>query len=124
MAPSHNDHKSKENISHAAYDNSAILYNSIRDAVLIVDKNRRITDCNPAFSQLFGYSLDEIQGKTTEFIYRDKSTYARMGEKIKEIPDPDFTFTIAYKKKDGGIFPGETSVFPLKNNDGKQLGIV
>ncbi|MGM0624693.1 MAG: PAS domain S-box protein [Bacteroidota bacterium] len=124
MAPSYNNHKSEEHKSHAASDNSAILYNSIRDAVLIVDKNRRITDCNPAFTQLFGYSLDEIHGKTTEFIYRDKSTYEKMGKKIKEIPDPDFIFTISYKKKNGNIFPGETSVFPLKNSDGKQLGIV
>ncbi len=37
------------------------LFNSIRDAILVTDINRSIIDCNPAFTELFGYSIDEIK---------------------------------------------------------------
>ncbi|MFB6291184.1 MAG: PAS domain S-box protein [Candidatus Bipolaricaulia bacterium] len=101
------------------------LFNSIRDALLVADTDRNIIDCNPAFTELFGYELDEIKGKKTEYLYRDKDEYEEMGEKIEEsIGDPSFFYTTHYEKKNGEVFPGETNVFYLKEEGGEIVGFI
>ena len=51
------------------------LYNSIRDAIVVVDMERAILDCNQAFIDLFGYTLAEIAGKKTlSFMTTKKNT--------------------------------------------------
>jgi diguanylate cyclase (GGDEF)-like protein/PAS domain S-box-containing protein len=42
---------------------SATVYNSIEDGILITDKEKKIISVNPAFSNIFGYSKEELLGK-------------------------------------------------------------
>ncbi len=42
-------------------------------------KNRKIVWCNDAFCKLVDYRLDEIVGKTTQFLYLNKDTYETAG---------------------------------------------
>lgn len=101
------------------------LYNSIRDAILIANTDREIIDCNPAFTEIFGYELDEIQGKQTEYIYQNHEQYREMGREIKEHDaEENFFFTVNYRKKSGEVFPGETNVFYLKDESGETLAFV
>ncbi len=101
------------------------LFNSIRDAILVADTNRRIIGYNQAFIDLFGYPSEEILGKNTRVIYGNKEEYDRMAEAIQDhIGDPSFLHTIEYKKKDGSVFPGETSVFYLLDDEGNISGFI
>jgi len=101
------------------------LFNSIRDAILVADTDRTIRDCNPAFTELFGYSLDELKGKKTLSIYDNPDEFESMGEKIKNRQkNPNFFYTVNYRKKSGRTFPGETNVFDLKDTDGSVIGYV
>ncbi len=101
------------------------LYDSIRDAILVADTERNIINCNPAFSDLFGYSLDEIRGKKTHYVYESQEEYERLGEALRErMGDPSFLFTVHYRKKSGDVFPGETNVFYLRNDEGKITGFI
>ena len=101
------------------------LYNSIRDAILIADTDREIVDCNPAFREIFGYELEEIQGKQTEFVYENHEQYLEMGREIeKHDSEENFFFTVNYRKKSGEIFPGETNVFYLKDEFGETVAFV
>ncbi|MCF7891140.1 PAS domain S-box protein [Candidatus Bipolaricaulota bacterium] len=101
------------------------LFNSVRDAMLVADTDRNIIDCNPAFTKLFGYDLNEIKGKKTEYLYHDKDEYEEMGEKIEDsIGDPNFFYTIHYEKKNGEVFSGETNVFYLKEDGGEIVGFI
>lgn len=101
------------------------LFNSIRDAILVAGKDRKITQCNPAFFELFGYSKDEIIGKETSTIYKNLDEFKLMGQKIKENMDnPNFLLPISYKKKNGTVFIGETNVFYLKNSKGEIEGFI
>ena len=92
------------------------LFTSIRDAIIVVDKDRNIIDCNPAFNDLFGYSSDEITGKNIKTIFYTLEEYEEMGktlEKIKEGREETLK-TIQYKRKDGSVFTGEVNVFTLE----------
>lgn len=101
------------------------LYNSIRDSILVADTNRNIIDCNPAFYELFGYSKDEIIGKQTVYVYENESEFKELGEALKaHFGDKPFLKTVNYKKKSGEIFPGETNVFYLKDDNGVVNGFI
>ncbi len=101
------------------------LFNSIRDAILVADTNRRIIDCNPAFIELFGYSKKEVLGKQTLSVYENEEEFSRMGAAIKNnVGDPGFLYTVHYKKKDGSVFPGETNVFYLLDDEGSIVGFI
>lgn len=101
------------------------LFDSIRDAILVADTDRRIVDCNPAFTELFGYRLEEIEGKPTSVIYESDAEFEAMGESLRRhAEDPTFVQTINYQKKSGQVFPGETNVFYLRAGDGEVEGFI
>ena len=101
------------------------LFNSIRDPILVTDMDRRIIDVNPAFTALFGYSLADLAGKQTVWIYKSAEQYEALGKTIKENFDRDILFSIiAYRKKSGAVFPGETGVYFLKDRDNTVTGFI
>ncbi len=101
------------------------LFNSIRDAILVADVNRNIIDCNAAFTTLFGYTTEEIEGKPTSYMYKNKDEFKHMGEMINDHFDKDCLLkTIHYKKKNGKIFSGETHVFYMKDSMQQVIGFI
>jgi len=101
------------------------LFNSIKDSILVVDVERNIIDFNKSFSSKFGYSLDELKGKKTLHIHKNKDTYEAFGKVLKEnFGNSGFLRTTNYKKKNNEIFPGETGTYYLKNDDGKTTGYI
>ncbi|MDZ7849247.1 MAG: PAS domain S-box protein [Halodesulfurarchaeum sp.] len=101
------------------------FFESIRDMILVADTDRNIVDCNQAFTDLFGYSREEIAGKPTHSVYESKAEFEEMGEAIQgHIGDPNFTKIVSYETKSGEVFPGETNVFYLRDQDGEIQGFV
>lgn len=101
------------------------LFNSIRDAILVADTDRKIINCNPAFEELFEYDLEEIEGKPMEYVYESAEEFEKMGEEIAgHIDNPQFTTILNYEKKSGQVFPGETNVFYLRNHEGTIVGFI
>ncbi|MFO8234220.1 MAG: ATP-binding protein [Bacteroidales bacterium] len=100
------------------------LFNSSRDAILVADTERNIIDANPAAEELFGYKIEEIQGKKTQFLYDTSDEYKKMGEWLKQYYNNGFFNLIRYKKKDNNSFYGETNACYLKNSNGEVIGFV
>lgn len=95
------------------------LFESIRDALLIANPDREIIDCNPAFTDVFGYTLEEIRGKQTSIVYENIQQYQELGRMLEEHDgEENFFYTVNYRKKSGRVFPGETSVFSLRDEEG------
>ncbi|MEE4364091.1 MAG: PAS domain S-box protein [Desulfotignum sp.] len=102
-----------------------LLFDSNRDAILLADTHRNIINCNRSFTQLFGYTLDEIKGRKTAHLYHDQTQYRQMGKELKNVTShPDFVNTIQYQKKTGAVFPGETSVCFLQDHKQKTIGFI
>lgn len=51
---------------------AASIYNNISEAVLVSDADHKIIAFNPAFSQMTGYNLDDIRGKTPSLLHSDR----------------------------------------------------
>ncbi len=102
------------------------LYKSIRDAILVADIDRNIVDCNPAFTDLFGYGADELTGKKTISVYESEKEFQEMGRALKahQGATSDFLYTVCYKKKNGDCFFGETNVFYLHDEEGRVTGFL
>lgn len=90
-----------------------------------MDIDRRITNCNPAFTELFGYELSEIKGKPTKYVYESEEEFEEMGDAIEgHLDDPEYNYTATYEKKSGQTFPGETNVFYLENANDEIVGYI
>lgn len=114
-----------ENAIRESEKNYRHLFDSIRDAIVVADVDRNINACNKAFTQMFGYTSEEVRGKKTVCVYETKEKYEAVGKEIrKNMDQPFFSYTISYKKKSGDVFFGETNIFFLKNETGAVLGFV
>lgn len=101
------------------------LYTSIRDAILVFDTDRTVTDCNPAFSDLFGYRQDEMISKTSHLLYATGEEFRRFDEALLDHRnDPGFLHLVRFRKKDGSLFPGEVNVFQLHDDAGQRTGFI
>jgi len=119
------ENKTKEQLLKESEEKYRGLYHSIRDSIMVADINRNIIDCNPAFYSLFGYSEEEIIGKQTVYVYESEDEFNDLGESLKaHYGEKPFLKTVNYKKKSGEIFPGETNVFYLKNDQGNVSGFI
>lgn len=97
------------------------------DAILLLDTSIPpiILDCNPAVSEMFGYTHEEMVGRTTTFLHVNekalKAFQARLYPGLTEnrcFLLPEFSM----KRKDGTVFPTEHSVIPLENGGDERIG--
>ncbi|WP_371374171.1 putative bifunctional diguanylate cyclase/phosphodiesterase [Thalassotalea aquiviva] len=62
-------------------------FNSIKEAVLISDANNKIIHCNKAFTDITGYTLNEVLGKDPGILssgYHDATFYQKMGQSLQD----------------------------------------
>ncbi len=101
---------------------------SLRDAVFIIDANTAtITDCNPAATQIFGYSREAMLGKATEFLHIDHAALEAFRKHLfPAVAEKGFLFLPEFemKRMDGTIFPTEHTVMPLEDEQSKRIGWV
>ena len=100
------------------------MANSIRDAIILVDDEIKITFWNPSAEKIFGYSSVEAIGKNIhELVVPDSMcpegrTRINAGVKtFAEVGMGYFTFgnvELVGRRKDGTEFPAKLSISPLK----------
>ena len=96
---------------------------SIKEAVILVDEEAKITYWNPAAEQTFGYTSEEALGRGIHELVMPESikiTKERITESIKAFSETGIGyFTVGNvevkgRRKDGSEFPAELSVSPMK----------
>jgi PAS domain S-box-containing protein len=98
------------------------------DAIFIIDADTvEIIDCNPAASEMFGYSRQEMLGRTTTFLHIDEVALEEFrGLLYPAVEEKGFLFLPEFrmKRKDGAVFPTEHSVMPIEDEQGQRIGWV
>jgi PAS domain S-box-containing protein len=98
---------------------------SLRDALFIItSESRLIVDCNPAAIKLFGYSRDELVGKSVRLLHVDDAACAHFGElAVPAIREKGYLHIPAFhmKRKNGEVFPTQHSVMPLYDEEGLMI---
>ena len=102
---------------------------SQRDAIVVLDAKTppTILECNPATTEVFGYTRQEMLGRTTAFLHVDEAVLRKFQELLyPAIVESGFLHLPEFemKRKDGTVFPTEHSVMPLEDEQGKRIGWV
>ncbi|MEX2478995.1 MAG: PAS domain S-box protein [Gracilimonas sp.] len=96
-------------------------FESLYESVIILDHpSRTIASCNPITYDLFGYSEDELIGRSTKMLHVDESNYKEFGEKSEDVLESKDVFQTEFvmKRKDGTTFYSDHTVTLVKNDAG------
>lgn len=97
--------------------------NSLGDAVVIADPAGRHIFHNPAFSQMFGYSLEEInQAGGTGFLFRDPRSGLRLIESLRR--GQSFAGEVEMQNKEGRLMTIVLRADAIKGSEGGMIGLV
>jgi PAS domain S-box-containing protein len=102
------------------------LVESTSDAILHLDKNRRIVSYNQAFYNLFGYEPNEIIGKSVRVIHRSDERFRSFGEMAYPVLRKEGFFRGEWEHfhKVGTEIPVEVTLSSIKSSDGSLFGYV
>ncbi len=104
-------------------------FNSQRDAIFILDNQTPATiiDCNPATTRIFGYTRDEMIGRTTTFLHIDEVTLHQFQDRLfTAIAEQGYLHLPEFqmKRKDGTLFYTAHSVMSLEDEQHQCIGWV
>jgi len=102
------------------------IFEGISDAIVFVDPERHICRVNPAFLTMFGYTVSEVVGRTTEFLYADPDDYADQGRRRfhRGSESEAGVYEMRYRHKDGNEFWAESSGTRIVDKSGTVYGMV
>jgi len=117
------ERKQAEKATRESQEKFEQLFMSNPEAAVYVDPDFHVLDVNPCFTELFGYSLDEIQGKHINKVVvpEDKMLEAE-GLDNKALKGYVYRDTVR-KRKDGSLVPVSVSAAPIVV-DGRRVGQV
>jgi PAS domain S-box-containing protein len=100
------------------------------DAIVIVDRQGRITLVNSQTQRLFGYSPEELVGSPVEVLLPERSRLRHVGHRAAFHATPrtrpmGVGLDLSGQRKDGTEFPVEISLSPMETDEGTLvIGII
>jgi PAS domain S-box-containing protein len=93
---------------------------AVSDAIIATDLNYKITYINQRAEDLYGYTIDEVIGKSTNIVYAIDNIH-EFEKKVREVilRGEKFVGELLQKKKDGTTFMAEMKAQPMldENNN-------
>ncbi len=98
---------------------ASMVYRNTSEAMMVTDEHNRIIAINPAFTQITGYSLNEVSGKDPKILSsgrQDVDFYRVMWSEI--LNTGLWQGEIWNRKKNGEIYPEWLTINTIFNQDG------
>ena len=101
------------------------LFEHIRDGWVSANLEGRFTECNQAFEQMVGYTLEELKELTFQQITPVKWHQVEQDIYVKKIVELGYSgvYEKEYIRKNGTVFPVELSAYVIMDDDGKPIGM-
>lgn len=101
------------------------VLDTVPDAALVTGEDRHIVYANVAVEDVFGYAPAELIGLTSRHLYADPADYdiKSVTRYARGVDLDRAPFIVAYRRKDGSTFLGETVGGPI-NGHGGFIGLV
>lgn len=99
---------------------AASIYSNSSEAVLVTDADNNIVAINPAFTQITGYTLEEVRGKTPSILHsgrHDRNFFRAMWQALER--DGLWQGEIWNRRKNGETFPEWLSINAIHNDAGE-----
>jgi len=89
------------------------------DGIMIVDAENKIIEVNPAFTELTGYSHDEVLGRDPKFLSSGKQSPEFYSDMWKSLIETGYwNGELWSRRKDGEAFLEQLSIYTLKDKHG------
>jgi len=98
---------------------ASAVFEKMSDGVLITDSNQRIITLNNAFSNISGYTLEEVKGKTPNAFssgWHDNAFYQNLWDDITK--KGQWSGEIIDRRKNGELYTAELNIIALHNKNG------
>ncbi len=98
---------------------TAKIFESSHDAIIITDTDGNIISANPAFSEITGYSSEEVVGKNPRILNsgrQGREFYEEMWRILRQFGY--WNGDVWNRRKDGGIYAGRLSINVLRDDAG------
>ncbi|MGP8211385.1 MAG: PAS domain S-box protein, partial [Syntrophobacteraceae bacterium] len=99
------------------------IFENSPDAIAIVDNHGRFIRWNKMAEDLYGYTFEEMKGKSAFDLYVDKDELAKMLVSLR-LEGSVRKWEMRMQRKDGSIVPFEISIGLLKDSQNETLGSV
>ncbi len=102
------------------------LFNSSPDAIVTLDPDRKIVRTNQAFGSLFGYTQEEIIGRSMSLLHPSEESFKAFGDQVYPAVRRAGSWRgeWEFRRKDGSYVPVEKVTSTLKRPDGVLGGYV
>lgn len=101
------------------------LLNSSADAIAIYDLDGKAQYISPSFTELFGWSLEELKGKQIPFVPEpEKESSITEIRRLIQTGEPTRNFQTKRLTKDGRLLDIYISASKYDDNDGNPIGIL
>ena len=100
------------------------IFNSISDAVLVIDPDTRITRVNPAALELTGYSREELIGKPVGILARSEKVFQKLFARLFQKSGNTKRLETYCLRKNGTRFPVSVSASKIFDPDTCAYNIV
>ncbi|HEY8345781.1 MAG TPA: diguanylate cyclase [Symbiobacteriaceae bacterium] len=104
-----------------------LLAENVGDMIITVDFQGRVTWVSPSITRLLGYTQEEWIGRTIDELFAANRSYLM---RLKDLLSAPRTFNVPptleaeLTRKNGTRIWTETTIAPLIDSDGKQIGLV
>jgi PAS domain S-box-containing protein len=106
-------------------DPRSLVFDRMADGVIVTDLDGRVIDWNPAASRIFGYSKEEMLGRTVARLYRIDDPARLEAAVLEEIDASEgWTGELRFVHRDGREGIAETCVFALRDEGGRRVATV
>ncbi len=101
------------------------LYNNVRDAIVRVEMDGRVSEHNEAYLKMLGYTSQELAALTYCDLTPQKWLAVEKEILEKQILPRGYSdlYEKEYRRKDGSVLPVELSVFLITDDAGKATGM-
>jgi PAS domain S-box-containing protein len=96
------------------------VLNSSIDMIMATNANNEIYQVNDAALKCFGYTFDEIKGKSPKILYANKKDYLRVSKELKK--NHKFVGEIKNIRKNGEVFTCYLSASVMLSKEGEFIG--
>jgi len=99
---------------------ASTVFEKMNDGVLITDASQRIITINGAYSEISGYTIEEIRGKTPNTFssgWHDKVFYQTLWDELNQ--NGYWNGEIIDRRKNGERYTADLNIIAIYNKDGK-----
>jgi PAS domain S-box-containing protein len=98
------------------------VFQSTPDGLVLVDFDRKVVNINPGFSQIFGYTIEDLRGHSSECLYQAEVDYDTVSAHIEAGLIGPILNAVHCVRKNGEVFPIQMTVSELVSPSGAVLG--